>query len=284
MTIREASFYILNKLKTTYEEGEASQLADMAMEHITGSGKTERMLYKNEAITGKEEALVTGFTERLLRHEPIQYILHEAWFFKQKFYVNEQVLIPRPETEELVEWIIADNKHRPETLTILDIGTGSGCIPITLRKKIAASDTWAIDISEGALAVAKKNAETLQAPVHLLQLDILEERNWHLLPAFDIIVSNPPYIPVRDKQTMHPNVLEFEPHTALFVPNEDALLFYRAIASFAATHLKKNGLLYFEIHEEMGPSVLQLLQEKGFTAGLRKDMQQKDRMVKSGLV
>jgi release factor glutamine methyltransferase len=242
------------------------------------------MLYKNEAITAKEEDQVLQFTNRLLQQEPVQYILQQAWFGKYKFYVDKNVLIPRPETEELVEWIIEDAIARTEKIRVLDIGTGSGCIPISLKKRMPAAEVWAIDISEGALEVAKRNASTIGADIHFLQLDMLDSLQWTSLPAFDIIVSNPPYIPENNKAAMLPNVLQYEPAIALFVPDEDALLFYKAITAFAKTHLQKKGLLYFEIHEDLGESVAELLQAEGFSAEIRKDMQQKDRMVKSGLV
>lgn len=283
MTLRYATFFLLNKLQSVYETGEAGQLTDMVMEFITGSGKTERMLYKNEPITIKEEELLKQFTERLLKHEPVQYILQEAWFGKLKFFVDNNVLIPRPETEELVEWILENAGGNNTKIKILDIGTGSGCIPVSLKKRLPGAEVWAIDISEGALAVATKNAEKHGAAVHFLQLDILKPTQWKELPSFDIIVSNPPYIPEKDKASMQANVLQYEPALALFVPDDDALLFYKAIAAFAKTHLQQNGSLYFEIHEDLGPSVTSMLTAKGFTAELRKDMQQKDRMVRSGL-
>lgn len=284
MTIRDATFHLLNHLKTLYAEGEASQLTDMVMEYVTGSGKTERMLYKNASITDKEEAQIIQFTERLLKHEPVQYILQEAWFGKHKLFVDNHVLIPRPETEELVEWIIQNTGSGSNGIKVLDIGTGSGCIPISLKKRIPGAEVWALDISEGALAVAIRNAEKTGAVIQFLQLDILDTAQWPPLPAFDIIVSNPPYIPEKDKAAMHGNVLQFEPSLALFVPDDDALLFYKAIAAFAKTHLRKQGSLYLEIHEDLGPEVMELLHTEGFTAELRKDMQQKDRMIRSGLL
>lgn len=284
MTIREATYYLLNKLKAVYSDGEAGQLTDMVLEYITGSGKTERMLYKNEAITAKEEEQVVQFTNRLLLHEPVQYILQEAWFGKYKFHVDKNVLIPRPETEELVEWIIDDTGTGNKNIRVLDIGTGSGCIPISLKKRMPAAEVWALDISEAALEVAKRNAATIGADIHFLQMDMLDPQQWTSLPVFDIIVSNPPYIPENNKAAMQPNVLQYEPSLALFVPDEDALLFYKAIAAFAKQHLQQNGTLYFEIHEDLGNAVAELLQAEGFSAELKKDMQQKDRMVKSGLL
>jgi release factor glutamine methyltransferase len=193
-------------------------------------------------------------------------------------------LIPRPETEELVDWVIANCRFPIDTLSILDIGTGSGCIPITLKRRLRKARVTAIDISEGALTVARKNAAKLGAEVNFLQVDILDPDASASLEPADIIISNPPYIPENNKASMDPNVLDFEPHTALFVPDNDALLFYKAIVKFAHTKLNPGGLLFFEIHEDLGQAVISLLESEGFTATLKKDMQGKDRMVMAGKV
>jgi release factor glutamine methyltransferase len=289
MTVQEATYILLNKLGSIYNKGETSQITDWVLENITGSKKAERMMYKNEALTSKEEILLTQYTERLMQHEPVQYVLGESWFCGLKFYVDKNVLIPRPETEELVEWIrteirsLMSDKENP-VIKILDIGAGSGCIPISLKNKYPNAEVWACDISKEALAVAKKNAGALGTEINFQQLDILDSEAWEQLPTFDIIVSNPPYIPEADKQTMHNNVLAHEPHLALFVPDNDALKFYKAIALFGKSHFKKGGQLYFEIHENIGEVIMELLQSEGYSTELRKDMQQKDRMIKSGLV
>jgi release factor glutamine methyltransferase len=198
-----------------------------------------------------------------------------------KLYVNEQVLIPRPETEELVEWIAQTNKGKAH-LRVLDIGTGSGCIPLALYQQLQQPEIHAIDISSGALEVARQNAATQQATIHFHQADILDNANWHVLPVFDCIVSNPPYITLSEKQEMQENVLAHEPHLALFVPDEDPLRFYRAIASFALQHLAPGGQLYFEINEAWGKETAELLTGKGFTnIELKQDLQGKDRMLKA---
>lgn len=225
-------------------------------------------------------------------------------------YVDENVLIPRPETEELVSWIAAfglpvtgyhlpvneangniaglNNKTQsPETgnqqpVSVLDIGTGSGCIPVALKKRQPGWDVHAVDISAGALEVARKNALQQGAAVNFTLLDILDETAWQQLGVFDVIVSNPPYIRASEAATMHTNVLEFEPHTALFVPDEDALLFYRKIADFALAHLHVSGFLFFEINEALGNAVCDMLAAKGFIdIELKKDLQSKDRMVRA---
>ena len=283
MTVQQATFFLLNQLRSIYSDGEASSMTDWVMEKITGSKKTERMLYKNEGLQPDEVRKLQEITSRLLKHEPVQYILNEAWFCGLKFYVDQHVLIPRPETEELVEWIISNCKFPVDTLRILDIGTGSGCIPVSLKRRIRKAEVWSCDVSANALVVAKKNAESLGTELKLLHLDFLDQNNWSQLPLFDIIVSNPPYVPEKDKSEMQPNVLEYEPPTALFVPDNDPLLFYNAIAEFGKTHLHPGGTIFFEIHENLGEAVSTLLRSQGYLTELKKDMQQKDRMLKAYL-
>lgn len=283
MTVQESTFHLLNQLRAIYSEGEATAITDLVMEHLTGSKKAERMIYKNASITAEEETRLKVITERLMRHEPVQYVLNEAWFCGLRFFVNEHVLIPRPETEELVEWIISNCKFPVESLRILDIGTGSGCIPLALKRRIRKAEVWSCDISENALDVAKKNAESLGMEVRFIHLDFLNRDDWRQLPAFDIIVSNPPYVPERDKLSMHPNVLNHEPPGALFVLDNDALIFYRALAEFGKTHLTNNGLIYAEIHESMGESTSKLFRDEGYATELKKDMQGKERMIRAVL-
>lgn len=283
MTLQEATFSLLNKLRAIYSASEAAAITDLVMEQLTGSDKTERMLYKNNPITNEEVERLGHYTERLLQQEPVQYVLNESWFCGLKFYVDKKVLIPRPETEELVEWIISNCKFPIDQLEILDIGTGSGCIPVTLKRRLRKAVVTACDISETALGVARKNAARLGADVNFLQLDILDRSKWPVLPRFDIIVSNPPYIPENNKASMDPNVLQYEPHTALFVPDNNALLFYKAIAELGKSHLDQNGTLFFEIHEDLGLAIMDLLAKAGYQAELKKDMQGKDRMIKAEL-
>jgi len=281
MTVQQGTFYLLNQLRSIYPEGEASSVTDWVMEKVTGSKKTERMLYKNELLQADEEKQLHETTQRLLNHEPVQYVLNEAWFCGFKFFVDKNVLIPRPETEELVEWIISNCKFPVDKLSILDIGTGSGCIPVSLKRRIRKAEVWSCDVSEAALAIAKKNAENLGTEVKLLHLDFLDQNNWSQFPLFDIIVSNPPYVPEKDKNEMQPNVLNYEPHTAIFVPDNDPLLFYNAIAAFGNAHLNPGGTIFLEIHENLGEAVSTLLTSQGYKTELKKDMQQKDRMVRA---
>ena len=284
MTMQEATYFLLNKLRTIYSEGEAGQITDWVMENLTGSKKAERMLYKNADITSKEEVLLRQYTERLLQHEPVQYILNESWFCGLRFYVDKNVLVPRPETEQLVEWVVSNCKFPVDQLRILDIGSGSGCISVSLKRRIRRAEVWGCDVSDAALAVAKKNAESLGTDVNFVQLDFLDSTTWQLLPSFDIIISNPPYIPAKDKKDMQPNVLLHEPATALFVPDNDPLVFYKAIAEFGKTHLNKAGSVFTEIHESLGERTLEIFKSAGYKSELKKDMQQKDRMIRSGLI
>lgn len=255
-------------------------MTDLVMEKITGSPKTERMLYKNEVITATEEKRLREITGRLLQQEPIQYVLEEAWFCGLRFYVDPRVLIPRPETEELVEWIIASCKFPVQQLRILDVGTGSGCIAVSLKRRLRKAEVWACDSSASALEVAQKNAGTLGTDVQFQPLDFLDPQQRASLPVFDIIVSNPPYIPRREQAQLPENVRAFEPASALFVPDDDPLVFYQALADFGKTKLEKGGSIFCEIHESLGDDALQLFRKEGYTAELKKDMQQKDRMLR----
>ena len=265
-----------------YDQREAENIANLVIENITGFKKLDRVINKATQLTSSQEVILHQYTALLLQHQPVQYVLHEAWFYGMMLYVDEHVLIPRPETEELVEWMLKDVETNKQPINILDIGTGSGCIPIALKKNMPPANVWAIDISNEALQVAQRNADTQQTNITFQQADILNKSYPSVLPTFDVIVSNPPYIPLSDKTAMHPNVLQHEPHLALFVANEDPLLFYNAIVDFAQSHLNAGGSLYFEIHEAMGEQVKQLLTQKGFiNVQVKKDMQGKDRMVKA---
>jgi len=284
MTLHEAQQQLYMQLSELYDAGEAQQIADMAMDHITGWKRTDRVVNKNMKLLPDALANFGRIGEELRQHKPIQYILNEAWFAGMKFYVDENVLIPRPETEELVDWILKDiskNHATGKGISLIDIGTGSGCIPISIKKNAINASVYAIDVSLDALEVARKNAMLLDAEIQFLPSDILSEDARAGLPRVDIIVSNPPYVPAADKETMHPNVLKFEPWLALFVHDDDPYLFYRAIAAFAKEHLLPGGSVYVEIHEELSQGVVGIFKEAGYTHfEVRKDMQGKDRMVK----
>jgi release factor glutamine methyltransferase len=273
-------------LANIYPLGEAARIAEMVMEKVSGLRRSARLSQPMLEMNTDELEQYEKFTEELLTYKPVQYVLNEAFFYESDFYVDENVLIPRSETEELVEWIIETIQSRNfgtkvKIQNIIDIGTGSGCIPVSIKNKIAELNVHAIDISEAALEVAKKNAEILNTEIHFQQLDILNEDDWKKLPTFDIIASNPPYIKQSEAEAMNKNVLAFEPHIALFVEDDDALLFYKAIMQFAKQKLNENGLLFFEVNESLGNETKRLLEENGFVAELKKDMQQKERMIKA---
>jgi release factor glutamine methyltransferase len=281
MTIQEAVKQLYGELGTIYEEGEAAAIADWVIEYITESKQMDRVFQREKLLTEKQEQQLKEYTTRLLMHEPVQYVLQESWFCGLKFYVDKNVLIPRPETEELVEWVITNCRFPVDRLSILDIGSGSGCIPIALKRKLRKAEVSGCDISEAALQVARKNAATLGADIHFILLDFLDSEQRRRLPSFDIIISNPPYIPEKDKQHMQPNVLQYEPHTALFVPDNDALTFYKAIADFGKEHLNPTGVIYTEIHEELASPVTELFNSKGYALEIKKDMQGKERMLRA---
>ncbi|MEL7020215.1 MAG: peptide chain release factor N(5)-glutamine methyltransferase, partial [Bacteroidota bacterium] len=237
--------------------------------------------------TAQQCARLERDINRMLQYEPVQYILGEADFFGYKFHVSPAVLIPRPETEELVDWMIQDQKKRATNdirPRFLDIGTGSGCIPIVLKKKIPYAELSGIDISCAALSVAAQNAARQCVEIAWQEMDILNEKQWGDIPNqhLSVIVSNPPYIPHRERTLMHRNVLEHEPSIALFVADEQPLLFYETIARFAQQKLQDKGCLYFECNEYNATDVRQMLLEKGYASvHIEQDMSGKDRMIRA---
>lgn len=296
MKLFEAEQYIKDQLKEIYDEQEAGNIASLAIEHITGLSKTERVSKKQEQLSSSQLNHLQESLQRLKQHEPIQYVMNKAWFYGIELYVDKSVLIPRPETEELVQWIVDDVKasgkdvfvRKPtesdETtqFKILDIGTGSGCIPLALKKTMPKAEVWGCDISEEALNVARRNGSALDIRVDFQGLNFLDELQQKLLPTVDVIVSNPPYIPLKDKEQMNANVVDHEPHTALFVPDNDPLIFYKALTAFGRKRLYENGTIYMEIHEEIGNDVVNLFKENGYTkVEIRKDMQGKNRMIRA---
>ncbi|MEN3322450.1 peptide chain release factor N(5)-glutamine methyltransferase [Mariniflexile soesokkakense] len=225
----------------------------------------------------------------LKEEQPIQYILGETEFYGLPFKVNQHTLIPRPETEELVEWIISKFRNQSSEFRILDVGTGSGCIAISLAKNLTNAKVYALDVSKEAINMAKKNAQSNNVDVEFIEADILKPETWNSVPItininrmnFDVIVSNPPYVREQEKQLMKPNVLNNEPHLALFVKDENPLLFYKAITEFSVENLAKNGELFFEINEYLGKEMIQLLVDNNFNnIELKQDIFKKDRMIK----
>lgn len=279
-TYSTAYIHLSKLLQELYEEREAAAIAHEMMEHITDATKLQRITDKNKQFTSEQEAEYNRVLPLLQIGTPIQYVLGYGWFMGNKYIVNEHVLIPRPETEELVDWIATDWKNKQPD--VLDIGTGSGCIPISLKLSLPESIVTSLDVSEGAIATAKQNATSLNADVQFMLLDFLNESLRSELPQYDVIVSNPPYIPEAERDTLHENVRDHEPGTALFVPDDDALLFYRKIAAFGKTHLKDDGAIYCELHVDYGIQTEELFKQSGYTyTELRKDMHGNMRMLKA---
>jgi len=277
MTIENAYRNLVNSLLPVFGDREARQMTRIVFEDVFSITNFLRKDLLNSSQLKKLEDIRT----RLLAHQPIQYVVGMTYFYGLKFKVNPAVLIPRPETEELVDLILKDHKKR-EKLHILDVGTGSGCIPIALKVNAPTCQVSALDISSEALKVAVENANLNQVVVHFHQLDILEKENWDQLPTFDIIVSNPPYIPETEKKLMARNVLDHEPEIALFVPDEDPLVFYRILTQFAKKHLNHDGHLYFETNEYNTPQVRALCVQAAFTnIEIHQDLQNKNRIVKA---
>jgi len=271
--------HIQSELQGLYPETEIKSFSFLIIEKLTGFSRTEIFINKNTPFSNEQYHAIESFIEKLKKFVPIQYILGETEFYGLPFQVNESVLIPRPETEELVDWILNENKTN-DPLRILDIGTGSGCIAIALKHEFNHSTVDAFDISEKALETAQRNAIRNDLNVNFARTDILNAPDFP--EKWDIIVSNPPYITENEKSDMLPNVLDYEPHLALFVPDNDPLLFYREIALFARKHLRPNGKLYFEINRGAGKSCIDLLTELGFQeVVLKKDISGNDRMVRT---
>lgn len=269
---------IRKSLSRFYPDNEISGLVRLLIEHVTKSSMPALLSDKNTKITSEEVLKIDKIVERLQRFEPIQYILGETEFYGLPFTVNQDVLIPRPETEELVELILNENKESKPR--ILDIGTGSGCIAVSLQKLLPNASVKGWDISEKALAVAALNSKSNSVNVTFNQVDILSD--YPTNHSFDIIVSNPPYVLDSEKTDMHANVLEYEPHTALFVADNNPLLFYNRIADVAIQLLTDGGKLYFEINRAKGQETIKMLENKKFSEiRLIKDISGNDRMVRA---
>jgi release factor glutamine methyltransferase len=282
--IKDVVRFFREELQGLYDEAEIETFIAFCFEDFLNIKRFDISLKANETISESELLKFNFAVKDLKKQKPIQHILGKADFYKLKFIVNEHVLIPRPETEELVKLIVDDFNLRTLSLskgaeTFLDIGTGSGCIAIALKKNIPQAIVKAIDVSEEALTVAKQNAERNNVNVNFFKQDILLPSSLNEL--FDVIVSNPPYVREQEKKQMHSNVLNHEPHLALFVPDDDPLLFYKAIANYASTHLKPQGKLYLEINEYLGEETQKLFQEKGFRdVVLVKDINGKNRILR----
>lgn len=291
MLLKNYKTIFISELTSIYDEVEAESFFYLSLEKLYNLKRIDLALQPNFELTESEVDNWNNILDDLKSQKPIQYILGETEFYGLPFLVNENVLIPRPETEELVQLIIIESQMiKKETIRILDIGTGSGCIAVSLAKKLPHAEVFAIDVSEEALKVAQKNAEINQVSISFIQTNILETNNLTQLSTnnqqptteFDVIVSNPPYVRHLEKDEIKKNVLDYEPHLALFVEDNDALLFYRKIAQLSKTSLTQNGKLYFEINQYLGKETVELLEELEYeNIKLLKDIYDNDRMIVS---
>ena len=282
MTFEAAEQSLATALDGLYENREAATIAGIVMEFVTGKSKMDRWLQKNELLSIENLKSLEKYSKELLTGKPVQYVLGEAWFAGLCLQVNEHTLIPRPETEELVNlcanWAAA-NMMQHASLKILEVGTGSGCIAIALQQKMPAAIITAIDMSAKAIEVATINAAKYNAPIQFKTLDFLDESNWPELGSYDIIISNPPYIADIEKESMAGHVLNFEPHTALFVKDNDPLVFYSAIAKFSNKYLNKEGAVFVEINQALGIQTQGVFEQNNYTTLLKKDLFENDRMI-----
>lgn len=281
MTILEFKSFFFNQLNSLYPKTEISSFFNILTEFKLKLSRTDIALNPSHIINEMDLEFLNTSIQKLESQIPIQYIIGETEFYGLTFKVNENVLIPRPETEELVEWIIK-SVDKSKRIKILDIGTGSGCIAISLAKNLPNAEVFALDVSKKAIEIGKINASINEVNINFIQQNILETDS--LSVNFDIIVSNPPYVRELEKNEIKDNVLENEPHLALFVKDENPLLFYDKISKIARKNLKNNGLLFFEINQYLGIETVELLQNKNYkNIELRKDLFENNRMIKASL-
>lgn len=269
----------VSKLTKIYFSSEAESISKIVFQEIFG--EKIFLTFPLQFISSRQSRQLEKILLRLLKHEPLQYIFGHTFFYGLKLEVNKNVLIPRPETEELVEWIVNENKTG-KGIQIIDIGTGSGCIALALKSKFNDAAITAMDVSIKAVQVAKKNSDKLKLKINFAVVNILNGSEWNYFKnkKFDVIVSNPPYIPLSEKNKMRKNVTGFEPSIALFVEDKNPFVFYESIADFSIKYLKPNGKLYFEINESYGNEVVKIIRKKGFKVLLKKDLSGKNRMIR----
>ena len=277
MKLKDYRAYFIEKLVHIYDVMEAESFFNITLEELKGWKRLDLAMNPDAILDGGEIEQWNTVLSMLEQQKPIQYIFGKAHFYGLEFFVNENTLIPRPETEELVEWIIHENRLR-EAIDIVDIGTGTGCIAVSLAKNLPGASVKAIDVSEGALEIAMKNAGHNNAVIEFWKTDILQAES--LSEEFDVIVSNPPYVRHLEKEEIRQNVLDYEPHLALFVEDNDPLLFYRKIALLGKSALRQNGRLYFEINQYLGSEMVEMLEQMGYRhVVLKQDIYGNDRMV-----
>lgn len=278
MTATLALKHIVQQLLDIYDPGESLSIASIVLEDAFGikpSQISTKIKLEKSQIT-ELDAII----QRLLAHEPVQYVMGQAAFYGLRFKVTPAVLIPRPETEESVHWVLETCKQHPEIRSILDIGTGSGCIPVTIKKRRPDLDVHALDVSTAALEVATENASKLNTDVHFYEVNILDKKAWKALPKFDLIVSNPPYVTQDERPILPKNVIDFEPHLALFAGGNDAQRFVKKIAEFGTKHLNPGGWLFLETNEFYVPISSEILAKYGYVeVETRQDLNKRDRMI-----
>jgi len=280
-TLKSICDYFLKELQETYDETELIQIRQIAFFHFFGWTRTDLALNHDDIVSKKNTKKIIELVTMLKTNKPLAQIIGAWEFYGLTFKVNEHTLIPRPETEELIQVIVNENNDC-ENCHILDIGTGTGCIAITLKSEMEKANVTAFDISEEALKIARVNAKFNDLNVTFKQVNILDCQNQKKKKKYNVIVSNPPYIPEKERSLMHQNVLDFEPDLALFVENEEPLIFYERIADFALENLSPEGKIYFEINENYGSATKQLLIDKSFKkVCIIKDINEKDRIVKA---
>lgn len=278
INIAQLSRQLQSKLTPVYGEGEAKAMVRLIFHSLKGWSLTDMMIHADNPASAYLVEKTGEILARLIKHEPIQYILGEAYFYGMNLKVNRHTLIPRPETEELVNMIVNEN-YDFKDLSVLDVGTGSGAIAIALSRNLPFSQVSAIDISAEALTIAKENAKELHAKIDFIKADVFQYDPWE--DIFDIIVSNPPYIDDSEKNGMDSNVLDYEPHLALFVPDDNPLIYYTRIVEIALHSLKKDGKIYFEINPRHAHDLKSYLEREGFTNVLiMRDINGKDRFIK----
>jgi len=285
---KESFDFFCDQISAYYQPKEILSMIYMLFEEYLQMKKTDILLYPDRVISGSQLNNISRAIDDLKDYKPLQYIIGKANFFGMDFFVSPDVLIPRPETEELVQWVIDDNESfnsgdEARELNVLDIGSSSGCISISLKKNIHSSKVSGIDINDAALSIARRNNELNNTDVDFFHFDIFNEKAWDQFPKYDIIVSNPPYIRESERQQMSRNVLDYEPSQALFVSDDDPLIFYNTIIKFSQSHLKPSGKIYFEINEAFGEKMIRLLEDNGFLGiVLKKDVNGRDRMIRGG--
>jgi release factor glutamine methyltransferase len=278
-SIKDIVSVFRNSLSGIYDSKESESIIYVVLEKYTGYNKAKLRAQPDLKVSESVINSIVAVIEGLQKNIPVQYLIGETVFYGCEFKVDQRVLIPRPETEELVDWIIRD-MHDAKKIRILDIGTGSGCIAVSLKKNLPSAELIAVDVSNEALELAKENALLNNVEIYFEEFSILEPNLNSAISEVEIIVSNPPYVRESEKEFMHSNVLDNEPGIALFVPNDDPLVFYRAVLNFSKSNLKKGGLIYFEINENLSEELMNLTKYFEYDAEIKKDLNEKPRFLK----